>query len=87
LWYSRGRLHIKSNYIDIDMKILIGTSMATGFLIVGAVIYMIWFEAGDILAKLLVTLSILFVVQIIAYLMMRDIQEESSGKEDGTIAR
>ncbi len=69
------------------MKILIRTSMITGFLIVGAVIYMIWFEASDVLAKLLVTLAILFVVQIVGYLMIRDLHEESSGKEDGTIAR
>ncbi len=69
------------------MQKLIYTSSATGIFVALLLIYMVWFEPSDTLAKLLVTLGILFVAQIVVYLVMRDIQEEASGKEDGTIAK
>jgi hypothetical protein len=70
------------------MQTLIKTSIATGLAFVVLIIFMIWSESLDeVVLKLLITLGILFVVQVIAYLVMRDLDEESGGKGDGTIAR
>ena len=70
------------------MQTLIKTSIAPGLAFVVLIIFMIWSESLDeVVLKLLITLGILFVVQVIAYLVMRDLDEESGGKGDGTIAR
>jgi hypothetical protein len=68
------------------MKILISTSVGTGIALILLFIYSIWFETSYLLGKIFLTLGILFVAQIIGYLVLRDINEESTGKEDGTIA-
>lgn len=69
------------------MKTLIYTAAVTGLLTVGLVVYVVWFDPSLVIGKLLVTLVILFVVQVVAYLVIRDLKDESSGKDDGTIAR
>ena len=69
------------------MQKLIRTSIATGILGVIVFLYAIWFDTNETIVKILITLAVLFVVQVVAYLVMRDLHEESSGKDDGTIAR
>jgi uncharacterized membrane protein len=69
------------------MQKLIYSSAVTGILCALVLIYMVWFEPSETLAKSLVTLGILFIAQIVVYLVMRDIQEEASGKDDGSIAK
>ena len=68
------------------MKTLIATSIVTGVLELLLLIYMVWFEPSTSIVKIFITLGILFIGQVIAYLVMRDVQEESSGKDNGTIA-
>ena len=68
------------------MKTLISTSIVTGIALALNVIYMIWSEPEEFVMKIFVTLLVLFVAQVVAYLVMRDIKEESQGKDDGTIA-
>jgi hypothetical protein len=71
------------------MKNLIYTSLGTGALMALLVLIELWTSAFDpeILFKLLATLGVAFVGQIVVYLVWRDVNEESQGKKDGTIAR
>lgn len=70
------------------MKTLIYTSVATAILASLVLIFMIWSPGIDEIGwKVIITLGVLFIVQACIYLVIRDVQEESSGKKDGTIAK
>lgn len=69
------------------MKTLLYTTIVTGILILLIAISMIWVEPSSFVTKLFVTLGIILVGEVIAYLVMRDVHEEGTGKDNGTIAR
>jgi len=69
------------------MQTLIYTSVTTSVAIGLVAIYGVWFEMTELMVKILITLCILFVGQLVAYLVVRDIKEESHGKDNGTIAQ
>lgn len=69
------------------MNTLVYTSIINGIIVAGMIIYMVWFDMSEVAGKVFVTLLIILIMQIISYLVMRDINEERSGKDDGTIAK
>ncbi len=70
------------------MKTLIYTSVATAVAASLVFIFMVWSPGIDTIGwKLLLTLGVLFIIQAGVYLVIRDVKEEASGKNDGTIAR
>ncbi len=68
------------------MHTLVYTSALTGILLAAMVIYVVWFEGTAFTAKLITTLIILLVSQVLGYLVLRDVKEEEGGRKDGTIA-
>ncbi len=69
------------------MHTLIYSSALTGIVAALTTLYIIWFDGSTVAVKLLVTFVILFILQVVGYLVLRDIKEEGTGKDDGTIAR
>jgi hypothetical protein len=69
-----------------ERSLLISTAIGTSIAASLTFIYMIWTGIGGDAVKLLITLVIVSIVQFAVYLVKHDINEESSGQKDGTIA-